>query len=80
MSDQPAVKALQTAAISTGLPFAIILLIMCYSLYKGLQEEYVEMQQLSRRQQKESYRQILSGLVNKRQAKAKQETDEVKDQ
>ncbi len=73
-------KALQTAAISTGLPFAIILLIMCYSLYKGLQEEYVEMQQIAQRKQKESYRQILSGLVNKRQAKSKQETDEVKDQ
>jgi len=32
--------ALQTAAITTGLPFAIVLLIMCYSLYRGLGEEY----------------------------------------
>jgi choline/glycine/proline betaine transport protein len=30
--------ALQTAAISTGLPFAIILLGMCWALYKGLHE------------------------------------------
>jgi choline/glycine/proline betaine transport protein len=31
--------ALQTASIITGLPFAIVLMIMCYSLYKGLEEE-----------------------------------------
>ncbi|MFO8085412.1 MAG: BCCT family transporter [Desulfobacterales bacterium] len=30
--------ALQTATITTGLPFAIVLLGMCYSLYKGLSE------------------------------------------
>ncbi|WPL18845.1 Glycine betaine transporter OpuD [Thiorhodovibrio winogradskyi] len=30
--------ALQTAAISTGLPFAIILLGICWALYKGLHE------------------------------------------
>jgi choline/glycine/proline betaine transport protein len=32
--------ALQSASIATGLPFTIVLLIMCYSLYRGLQEEY----------------------------------------
>lgn len=32
--------ALQTAAITTGLPFAIVLLIMCYSVYKGLSYEH----------------------------------------
>lgn len=31
--------ALQTASITTGLPFAIVLLIMCYSLYIGLSED-----------------------------------------
>jgi choline/glycine/proline betaine transport protein len=31
--------ALQSAAITSGLPFTIVLLIMCYSLYKGLGEE-----------------------------------------
>jgi choline/glycine/proline betaine transport protein len=30
--------ALQTAAITTGLPFAIVLLGMCYSLHKGMAE------------------------------------------
>ena len=31
--------ALQSASIATGLPFTIVLLVMCYSLFKGLQEE-----------------------------------------
>ena len=36
--------ALQTAAITTGLPFAILLLVMCYSLYRALGEEYAVIQ------------------------------------
>ena len=32
--------ALQSASITTGLPFTFVLLIMCYSLYRGLQEEH----------------------------------------
>ena len=31
--------ALQSASIATGLPFTVVLLVMCYSLYRGLQEE-----------------------------------------
>ena len=32
--------ALQTAAITTGLPFAVILCLMCYTVYLGLENEY----------------------------------------
>ncbi|NEQ54115.1 MAG: BCCT family transporter [Leptolyngbya sp. SIO3F4] len=32
-------QALQTASITTGLPFAVVLLLMCYSLYRGLSQE-----------------------------------------
>jgi choline/glycine/proline betaine transport protein len=32
--------ALQSASIATGLPFTIVLLIMCFSLHRGLQEEH----------------------------------------
>ncbi|MEM7772541.1 MAG: BCCT family transporter [Cyanobacteria bacterium P01_E01_bin.6] len=32
-------QALQTASITTGLPFAFVLLVMCYSLYRGLNQE-----------------------------------------
>jgi len=36
-------STLQTAAISTGLPFAVVLLLIIYALYVGLsQEAYVE--------------------------------------
>ncbi|WP_243544465.1 BCCT family transporter [Pseudodesulfovibrio tunisiensis] len=31
--------ALQSASIATGLPFTLVLLVMCYSLYRGLKEE-----------------------------------------
>lgn len=37
--------ALQTASITTGLPFAIVLLIMCYSLYRGLAEESAKLEE-----------------------------------
>jgi len=33
-------NALQAAAISTGLPFAVVLLFMMYAIYKGLETEY----------------------------------------
>jgi choline/carnitine/betaine transport len=33
-------NALQAAAISTGLPFAVILTLMCYTVYLGLRNEY----------------------------------------
>ena len=32
--------ALQTAAVTTGLPFAVVLLVMCYTVYLGLKNEY----------------------------------------
>ncbi|MGB3750674.1 MAG: BCCT family transporter, partial [Arcobacteraceae bacterium] len=34
-----ALSALQAGSIATALPFTFILLVMCYSLYKGLQAE-----------------------------------------
>jgi choline/glycine/proline betaine transport protein len=33
-------NALQAAAITTGLPFAVILCLMCYTVYLGLRNEY----------------------------------------
>ncbi|WP_020410860.1 BCCT family transporter [Hahella ganghwensis] len=35
-----ALTALQAGAITTGLPFTLILILMCVSLYKGLNSEY----------------------------------------
>ncbi|NNC23133.1 BCCT family transporter [Salinisphaera sp. USBA-960] len=34
-----ALSSLQTAAVTTGLPFCIVLLVMCWSLFKSLSEE-----------------------------------------
>ena len=34
-----ALSALQSGAVSVGLPFTFVLLVMCYSLYKGLNHE-----------------------------------------
>ncbi|WP_151702418.1 BCCT family transporter [Nitrincola alkalilacustris] len=35
-----ALTALQAGAVTTGLPFTVILLVMCFSLYKGLLDEH----------------------------------------
>ncbi len=59
-------QALQTATIVTGLPFAIILLIMCYSLYKGLNEDIKKLEEKKSAQQLEDYEEIVSDIVNKR--------------
>ncbi|GGX99986.1 BCCT family transporter [Litchfieldella qijiaojingensis] len=34
-----ALSALQAGAVTTGLPFTLVLLVMCFSLYKGLHQE-----------------------------------------
>ncbi|GAB3657307.1 choline BCCT transporter BetT [Echinicola sediminis] len=58
-------SALQTAAITTGLPFLVILIIMAFSLYKGLQKEYARSETLKKEQDKESYERILNQVVQK---------------
>jgi choline/glycine/proline betaine transport protein len=62
-------RALQTASIITGLPFVIILLVMCYSLYLGLKEEQAEIDSRKRKRERQSYQEILSDLIEKRKAK-----------
>ena len=42
---------LQAAAISTGLPFAVILLVMCYTVYLGLDNEYTILESEAFREQ-----------------------------
>lgn len=59
-------QALQTATIVTGLPFAIILLIMCYSLYKGLKEDHLELQDKKEQKEIENYEEIVNEIVKKR--------------
>lgn len=66
-------QALQTAVIITGLPFAIILLIMCYSLYRGVSEELAEHQKLGKAQQRKDYQQVIEEMMAKRAQKHKHE-------
>ena len=68
-------QALQTATIVTGLPFAIILLIMCYSLYKGLSEDLKKLNEKKTEKQMEDYEEIVSEIVNKRKFNAEDKNE-----
>lgn len=61
--------ALQTAAISTGLPFTIILIIMMYSLTKGLSQEHYMLLKYDLEKERKSYKDIVSEVVAKREKK-----------
>ncbi|NBC82963.1 MAG: BCCT family transporter [Bacteroidetes bacterium] len=60
-------QALQTAAITTGLPFALLLLLMTHSLLKGLSTEYAEMMEAKRQIEQRSYQDIIADLIKKRE-------------
>lgn len=64
-------QALQTASIVTGLPFAFILLFMCYSLYTGVRDEYRKMEEKKAQKELESYEEVISDLIKKRGTKQK---------
>mgnify|MGYP003116137282 CR=1 FL=1 len=59
-------QALQTASIVTGLPFALILIVMCYSLYKGLSEDLEKLKKRDSKKELENYEEIVSDIVKKR--------------
>ena len=58
--------ALQTAAISTGLPFAIILLFLVWSLLKGLREEHQDLMEVKREKEHQEYIDTISRMLQKR--------------
>ncbi|MCF8028658.1 MAG: BCCT family transporter [Desulfobacteraceae bacterium] len=60
--------ALQTASITTGLPFAVVLLLMGWSLTKGLEKEYQSERIRARDMERESYQQLIQDLVDKKAA------------
>lgn len=59
-------EALQTASIITGIPFTIILTVMCYSLYKGLKEDYLKLQSEKNQKERESYEKVVSEMIKRR--------------
>lgn len=65
--------ALQTASVITGLPFALILLVMCYSLYNGLNNEYKLQIEKKGEKERQEYRDLIKDLMNKQKAKKVEE-------
>ena len=65
--------ALQTAAITTGLPFAIVLVVMSYSLLKGLREEHFKLRRFELEKERKSYQDIIQDLIKKREKSSKKE-------
>ncbi|MFD2518058.1 BCCT family transporter [Salinimicrobium flavum] len=59
-------QALQTASIVTGLPFAFILLFMCYSLYIGVRDEHRKSEEKKAQKELESYEEVISDIIKKR--------------
>ncbi len=58
--------ALQAASISTGLPFAVLLGFMTFSLMKGLEKEHLRLVREEQEKEKESYQDIISDIVRRR--------------
>jgi len=74
--------ALQTAAITSGLPFALLLIIITYSLLKGLDGEYEEMLSAESKKEQDSYQDTITNLIRKREkarAAAKSKDDKKKE-
>jgi choline/glycine/proline betaine transport protein len=58
--------ALQAASIVTGLPFTLLLLIMTYSLYKGLKEEVDLEEKAGRTREKKAYQELVAEMIARR--------------
>src|SRR5690606_37790371 len=58
-------NALQTVVTISGLPFAILLVMMCFSLYRGINEDYDKAERQEKLLERESYRKNILDLVNK---------------
>ncbi len=58
-------NALQTVVTISGLPFAVLLLLMCFSLLSGIKEDYQKDERKKMLTEKESYRKNILQLLNK---------------
>jgi choline/glycine/proline betaine transport protein len=68
-------QALQTAALLTGLPFTIILLIMCYAIYLGLKKEYERMEKRRRQKERQTYEEVVKKwMESKKETKVPDES------
>ena len=67
--------ALQTAAITTGLPFAILLIMLTQSLLKGLETEHEEMVEAKQEMERKQYQETISNIIRKREKARAKPTD-----
>ena len=58
-------NALQTVVTISGLPFAILLVMMSFSLYKGMNEDYKKAEREEKLIERETYRKSILQLVNR---------------
>jgi choline/glycine/proline betaine transport protein len=58
-------NALQTATITTGLPFAIVLFVMSLSLFRGLRQEHDMLVREEKAREEESYKELLTNIIKK---------------
>ncbi|TQD38821.1 BCCT family transporter [Haloflavibacter putidus] len=61
--------ALRAATIVTGLPFAIVLTVMCFSLYKGLKDDFKKLESKKSEKQLDDYQKIMKEIVDRRKKK-----------
>lgn len=61
--------ALQTASITTGLPFAAVLILMAFNLKKGLEKEYESEQLREKAVEREDYEQLIKELIDRHRNK-----------
>lgn len=57
-------NALQTVVTISGLPFAILLIMMCLSLLRGVREDYQKAERKEKLLERETYRKNILHLVN----------------
>ena len=68
--------ALQTAAITTGLPFAVILILMTRSLLAGLGTEYQEMKDAEMETEKEQYQEAITAMIRRHEGYNENENEQ----
>ncbi len=62
-------QALRTASVTAGLPFLFILLLMCYSLYKGLSQEHQRKEEHRKKKERNSYKELVSDWIEEKSQK-----------
>lgn len=66
--------ALQTAAVSSGLPFTVLLIILMVSLLKGLKKEHSGMMEIQNEAERKQYLDAITRMLKKQESTNKDDT------